>query len=125
MGKFLGRFGVELRGVSVGELSGLFGHRAADFGNAVADGDDRSTTGSIEKALASRSEDKTSFAANGLRIRLQEISRKNGVTHYLILDSAGAHAYCTAPPELSSLSANLEIRVTATMRRGERIHNGE
>jgi hypothetical protein len=81
MGKFLGRFGVELRGVSVGELSGLFRHRAADFGNAVADGDDRSTTGSIEKALASRSEDKTSFAANGLRIRLQEISRKHGVAH--------------------------------------------
>jgi hypothetical protein len=67
--------------VSVGELSGLLRHRAADFGNAVANGDGSDSAGSIEKALASRSEDKTSFAANGLRIRLQEISRKNGVTH--------------------------------------------
>jgi hypothetical protein len=84
MGEFLGWFGMELRGVSVGELSSLFGHGAPNLGNAVANRHDCSSARGIEVTLASRGEDKTSFAAYGLRIRLQEISRKDGVTHLLL-----------------------------------------
>src|SRR5579864_2472298 len=81
MGKFLSRFCVKLRGVSVGELSGLFGHRLANLWDAVTNGDDCGSAGGIEVTLASCGEDKASFAANGLRIRLQEASRKDRVTH--------------------------------------------
>jgi hypothetical protein len=85
-GKFLGGFGMELRGMSVGELGSLFGHRLANLWDAVTNGDDGSSAGGIEIALASCGEDKTSFAAYRLRVRLQEISRKDGVTHCCFLN---------------------------------------
>jgi hypothetical protein len=82
--------------MSVGELSGLLRHRPANLGNSVANRNDRGTAGSVEIALASRCEDKTSFAANGPRIRLQEISRKDGVTHSPILVSTTLMRFCMA-----------------------------
>jgi hypothetical protein len=85
-GKFLGRLGVELRRMSVGELSSLFGHCAPNLGNAVANRHNCSSAGGIEVTLASCGEDKTSFAAHGLRICLQETSRKDGVTHRCFLN---------------------------------------
>jgi hypothetical protein len=98
MGEFLSWFGVELRGVSIGELSSLFGHRASDLGNSVANRHDRGSAGGVEIPLAAGGEDKTTFAANGLRIRLQEISRKDGVTHCLILDLIVPTRFCEAQP---------------------------
>jgi hypothetical protein len=85
-GKFLGGFGKEWLGMIVGELGSLFGHRVANVWDAVTNGDDCSSAGGIEIALASCGEDKTSFAAYRLRVRLQEISRKDGVTHCCFLN---------------------------------------
>jgi hypothetical protein len=124
-GEFLGRFGVKLRGVSVGKLIGLFCHRLAYLGNAVANRHDRGSAGGVEIALASRCKDKAPFAANGLRIRLQEISRKDGVTHCLILDSMAPTRCCAAQPATAFTIGRTGIKDYSKARRAERIHNGE
>lgn len=51
-GEFFGRSRVKLGGVSKGELRGLFGHSAANFGDAVADVDNGGLAGSIQKLAA-------------------------------------------------------------------------
>ena len=100
--------------MSVGELSSLFGHRLANLWDAVTNGDDCSSAGGIEIALASCGEDKTSFAAYGLRVRLQEISRKDGVTHSLLLSQLERRLgdFAQRSPQLSQLSADTQVRVT-------------
>jgi hypothetical protein len=82
--------------MSVGQLSDLLRHRPAYLGYSVANRNDRGPAGGVQIALASRCEDKTSFAANGPRIRLQEISRKDGVTHSPILVSTTLMRFCMA-----------------------------
>lgn len=63
-GKFLRRSRMELRGVGEGELRGLFGHRSADFRNAVADVDDGGLAGSVEELAAICGVDPAAFAAD-------------------------------------------------------------
>jgi len=121
----LSRLGVELRRVSVCKLGGLLRHGPANFGDTMADGHDRGSAGSVKITLASRSEDKATFAANGFGIRFQEISRKDRFTHLPVLSRAASTCVGNPPPKLHSFSANLEVRVTASVRRAERIHIGE
>ena len=67
---------MKLSGVCEGELRGLFCHGAADFGDAVADVDDRGLTGRVEKAAATLINNPAAFAADGEGIVYAEISRK-------------------------------------------------
>jgi hypothetical protein len=67
-----------LRGVNVGKATGLRGHGVRDFGNSVADGDHGCAACGVKITLAIRSEDETTFAANGLGIGFEKISGKNG-----------------------------------------------
>src|ERR1700757_437176 len=123
-GKFLGWFRMELRGMSVGDPSSLFGHGAPNLGNAVANRHDCSSTGGIEVTLASCGEDKTSFAAYGLRIRLQEISRKDGViTHRSFSIGMALERFCTTEPATISTIGRSASKGYSTVRRAERIHN--
>ena len=110
--------------MSVGELSSLFGHDAPNLGNAVANRHDCSSAGSIEVTLASCGEDKTSFAANGLRIRLQETSRKDGViTHLCFSIGTALGRFCTREPATISTIGRSASKGYSTVRRAERIHN--
>jgi hypothetical protein len=85
-----------LGGMSVGELGSLFRHSPAYLGDSVADGHDRGSTGGVQVALAPGGEDKAAFTADSPRIRLQEISRKDGVTHCPILVSTTLMRFCMA-----------------------------
>jgi hypothetical protein len=67
---------VKLSGVREGDLGGLIRYSAADFGDAVADVDDRGLTGRVEKVAATFVNDPAAFAADGEGIVYAEISRK-------------------------------------------------
>src|SRR5229473_338447 len=69
---------MELRGVREGELRGLCGHGAADFGDAVADADYRGLAGSVEETAAILIDDPATFATGGDGIRLAKVSREEG-----------------------------------------------
>ena len=64
----------------------------------MANRDNGSSAGCIEVALTACGEDKTSLAAHSLRIRLQEISRKNGVTHCCFSIETVLARFCTILP---------------------------
>src|SRR5208282_798877 len=74
--EFFCRRGVKLRSVRKRESRGLLGHRTADFGNAVADVDDRGLACCIEKFTSIRGKKPASFATDGHWDRLVKIARK-------------------------------------------------
>ena len=76
-GKFFRGRGMELRSMRECELRGLLGHGAADFGDAVADVDDRGLACGIQKTAAIGRNNPAAFAAHGDGIILAEISREN------------------------------------------------
>ena len=64
-GEFLGGGIVKLRSVGEGELGGLLGHGAGDFGNAVSDVHDGSTAGGVEEFAVDRFERSDDYANPG------------------------------------------------------------
>ncbi len=76
LGEFFGGCGMKLRRVGEGDLRRLFGHRAPDFGDAVADADDGGLAGSVEKPAAVGGENPGAFAANRDRQVFAKISGK-------------------------------------------------
>lgn len=68
--------GVELSGVSKGDLGGLRGHGVGDGLDAVADADDSGLARGIEIFLTVGGDDPGAFAANGDGKRFLEIARK-------------------------------------------------
>lgn len=67
---------MELGGVGKGELRGLLGHGAANFGDAVTDADDSGLPAGIEKEAAILIDEPAAFTANGDGIGLAKISRE-------------------------------------------------
>ena len=65
LGKSFRRNRVKLRSVGEGDLRRLLRHRAPDFSNTVADADDRSLSGSVEKPAAIVCDNPASFPASG------------------------------------------------------------
>src|SRR5215472_16328780 len=90
----------------------------------MANRDNGSSAGCIEVALAACGEDKTSLAAHSLRIRLQKISRKNGVTHCCFSIERCLYAFARHCPQWA-ISSNDRCATTgySTVRRAEPIHN--
>src|ERR1700741_1633400 len=85
-GKFFRGFGMKLRRMRERNLTGLCGHRAADFRHAVSDADHRGLAGGVQIAAAIRVKNPASFAAHSDRILLTEIPgkqrcRMRGRTH--------------------------------------------
>src|ERR1700682_5580894 len=78
-GKSCGGRRMKLGGMRQGQQRSLFGHRAADFFNAMTNGDDGGLASSIEKRAAIRGKDETTFPANGNGKRFVEVAREKGV----------------------------------------------
>ena len=75
-GEFFGGSVVELRGVGEGELRGLGGNGGGDFGDAVANVDDRGGAGGVEKFATVLGIEPAALAADGDGKVLAKIARE-------------------------------------------------
>jgi len=113
-GKFFGGFGMELRGVGEGDATRLLGHGAADFGDTVADADDRGLAGGVEVAAAVGGDDPAAFAADGDGIVFAKIAgKKRGKV------AGGAHSKIVA--EAAGRTVGARRRRAGQVGRGWRV----
>ena len=75
-GELFRRLRMKLRGVRECDLRRLLGHRSPDFGDAMADADDRGLSGGVQQAPPVGGVDPAAFAANGDGEGLAQISGK-------------------------------------------------
>ena len=112
-GKFFGGLGMELRGVGEGDATRLFGHGAADFGDTVADADNRSLAGGVQVAAAVGVDDPAAFSANGDGIVFPKIAGKerggvDGSAHSKIVAEAAECRDESGEAERAKLDGNGE-----------------
>src|SRR5438132_767912 len=80
LGKFFRWSGVKLQSVRESNLRRLLRHGAPDFGDTVANADNRCLSGSVEKSPAVLSDDPATFPARDNRERLFEMAREKSAT---------------------------------------------